>query len=230
MGSSEKSQAIEITAHVDLEAHGMSHHLILIYKECRGEMETSVSGARSPRTTRRVHLSRIHLLKEETINLERGHNRGSLPSQCVPALPSSQPPQSYGRPMTQRQRMSFHARDENHRSQTRHTSENRASIGRTRNYMRIFKACETCRKKKTRCILDKPDEPWTACRKCKRERRVCSLTRQSTSPAAPSRESAIDEDDDIGHDMGAPILQRAQASSRSIEVFETNINQIQICI
>ncbi|KAJ4211709.1 hypothetical protein NW759_012311 [Fusarium solani] len=64
----------------------------------------------------------------------------------------------------------------------------RPSTSRLRDYTRIFKACDTCRKKKTRCILDAPNAPTTACRRCKRERRQCSFTQESASPDAAIRE------------------------------------------
>lgn len=67
------------------------------------------------------------------------------------------------------------------RSHVHRGNDDSVSIGRTRDYMRAFKACESCRRKKTRCILDAPDGAPAACRKCKRERKPCSLSQQPTS-------------------------------------------------
>ncbi|OJJ54415.1 hypothetical protein ASPSYDRAFT_49557 [Aspergillus sydowii CBS 593.65] len=76
---------------------------------------------------------------------------------------------------------------------------------RARDYTRTFKACDTCRKKKTRCILDAPEASRTACRKCKRERKECSLS-QATSSRKPSNRLASSEPSDCI--MGMSYLPR----------------------
>ncbi|KAF5621716.1 positive transcription regulator of ARO9 and ARO10 [Fusarium sp. NRRL 25303] len=65
---------------------------------------------------------------------------------------------------------------------------------RHRGYIRSFKACDRCRAKKTRCILDGPEEPQTACQRCKRERKVCSLTGQSVTASNVTKEGGISHD------------------------------------
>lgn len=49
---------------------------------------------------------------------------------------------------------------------------------RARGYQRIYKACVTCRSKKTRCIVDATPGGLAGvpCNKCRRESRQCSFT------------------------------------------------------
>lgn len=93
-------------------------------------------------------------------------------------------------------------------ARSRNPSDKRSSTGRTRDYVRIYKACDACKRKKTRCILDTPDESRSACRKCKRERRPCSLSEQSASPVARSEEPPAHKDGGgaAGHDPGEAML------------------------
>ncbi|KAK7215724.1 hypothetical protein V2G26_003727 [Clonostachys chloroleuca] len=56
---------------------------------------------------------------------------------------------------------------------------------RASQFQRVYKACQSCRKKKTRCVLDPSDSHGNGpCERCKRESRPClfSLERSSRGP------------------------------------------------
>lgn len=81
-----------------------------------------------------------------------------------------------------------------------------SSVGpsrRPREYTRIFKACDSCRKKKTRCILDASDAAEACCRRCARERKECSLSKQDAAQTSSPGH--------LGHDRssaGSPTVDR----------------------
>src|SRR5687767_13808093 len=67
---------------------------------------------------------------------------------------------------------------------------------RSRDYQRIYKACEWCRKKKTRCFIEERhrDTIGAPCIKCKRESRQCSFSAGSAG-SEPRRQSITSNSD-----------------------------------
>lgn len=105
--------------------------------------------------------------------------------------------------------MNFRAGSQSNRSNTR--TSRRSEQQRSRDYLRIFKACDTCRSKKTRCIVSTPHIPGSSCQKCQREWKECSFTK----PRA-SRQGAEDEVRPLSSGLteAAPEIGRPSASRR----------------
>lgn len=54
------------------------------------------------------------------------------------------------------------------------TMDGRPTTRRSKDFQRVYKACESCRKKKIRCVLDGTgNPPQPPCARCKRELREC---------------------------------------------------------
>lgn len=59
-------------------------------------------------------------------------------------------------------------------------------------YKRAYKACESCRKGKSRCEVD-PTLPDTSCIRCRRERRQCVFPAQRSTKRAKTAKRASDQ-------------------------------------